>query len=319
MPMQDFVGLVGPEYEMDVERGHIRNFAKAMSAPLPEFLQGQHPVIPATFLVTGPYTWGYSLERPRGTVFETVDHDLSVPLHAEESFIYHGPLPRAGDKLICRPTIEHVVTKGGSKGGSLTFITVLNELFDKAQVLRVEQRSVTVTTGQAPGEGAWEVDLKPYQPAYHHLDPGDNFPKIFRQQWEDLEEGNGPGRIDTGPLLLRDIVRFQGVVGEDNALHHDHVWAAEFGYPNVFGLGTHQASMLAGYAAHWLEPEAVREFRVRFGKIYWPGDSISYEGVVTRKYTNPDTGNRCADITLSCTRSPGDVLVEAAMKFDFGR
>jgi len=65
MPAKDFIGLTGPEYEMDVERGRIRDFAKAMSAPLPEFTTNRNPVIPATFLVTTPYTWGYSLERPR--------------------------------------------------------------------------------------------------------------------------------------------------------------------------------------------------------------------------------------------------------------
>ena len=86
MPARDFIGLTGPEYEMDIERGKIRDFARAMHAPLHEFIEGRNPLMPATFLITAAYTWGYSLERPRGTVFEQLDHDLSVPLHAEEAY-----------------------------------------------------------------------------------------------------------------------------------------------------------------------------------------------------------------------------------------
>ena len=93
MPAEDSIGLTGPEYEMDIERGKIREFARAMHAPLPEYVDASNPVIPDTFLITAAYTWGYSLERPRGTVFEQIDHDFSVPLHAEESFTFHGSLP----------------------------------------------------------------------------------------------------------------------------------------------------------------------------------------------------------------------------------
>ena len=90
MSAQDHIGLRGPEYEVDIERGHVYRFARAMSAPLPEFVAGRRPLIPATFLVSAPYTWGYSLERPRGTAFAEVGHDLSVSLHAEEAFRFHG-------------------------------------------------------------------------------------------------------------------------------------------------------------------------------------------------------------------------------------
>ena len=86
MILQEHIGLTGPEYDVYIERGKIREFARAMQAPLAEFLEGDAPVVPATFLVCAPYTWGYTLERPRGTNFSRIDHDLTVSLHAEESF-----------------------------------------------------------------------------------------------------------------------------------------------------------------------------------------------------------------------------------------
>ena len=93
MPAEDALGLQGPEYEMHIERGKIRDFARAMSAPLAEYVDAPNPLVPASFLITAAYSWGYSLERPRGTVFEQIDHDLSVPLHAEESVLRTSLLP----------------------------------------------------------------------------------------------------------------------------------------------------------------------------------------------------------------------------------
>ncbi|MEM7116032.1 MAG: MaoC family dehydratase N-terminal domain-containing protein [Chloroflexota bacterium] len=318
MPAQDYIGLQGPPYEMDVERGKIREFARAMNAYLPEFLEGRNPIVPATFLITTQYVWGYTLERPRGTVFAQIDHDFSVPLHAEESFIFHGMPPRAGARLICHPSLEDVRIKQGSKGGELTFLTLLNQYFDENGRLAVEQRSVTVTTEQSPEDAEWQVDIPPYDPAYTDLDPNQPFAHLQRVEWEALVEEEGPGAISTGPLLIQDMVRFQGVEGEDNPLHFDTIWAAKNGYPAVFGLGMHQASVLASYAAHWLDPTAVRKVRIRFPNVYWPGEEMIYQGSVTRKYIDPDTQHRLADLELICTRPPNKVLVKVWMTLDFG-
>ncbi len=275
MPAEDSIGLTGPEYEMDIERGKIREFARAMHAPLPEYINGRNPVVPPTFLITAAYSWGYSLERPRGTVFEQIDHDFSVPLHAEESFTYHTALPGAGDRLICRASLENVWRKQGARGGELTFLTMLTEFRNQSGELIAEERSTTVTTDASPDGDDWQVKVPNYQPDYpENLDPGDPFEHITRCSWEALAEGSSPGRIDTEPLRIGDIVRFQSVVGEDNPLHYDLTWANKLGYSNVFGLGSHQASILSAYAAHWIDPATIRYFKARFRNVFWPGEVL---------------------------------------------
>jgi acyl dehydratase len=318
MPAEDAIGLQGPEYQMDIERGKVRDFARAMNAPLPEFVDGRHPLIPATFLITAAYGWGYSLERPRGTAFEQIDHDLSVPLHAEESFTFHGALPRAGDRLLCRASLEKVWRKQGDRGGDLTFLTMLTEFRNQNGNLVAEERSTTVTTENAPDAGDWSVDIPDYHPDYpQDLDAGDPFAGVKRSSWEDLEVGSDPGKIETGPLLIGDIVRFQSVVGEDNPLHYDLVWAKSRGYPNVFGLGSHQASMLAAYAAHWLDPAALIFFKARFRNVFWPGEPLAYDITVAARYRDPETGHRMLELKLYCTRNDSDPVVDAWMTLDF--
>lgn len=312
MPARDYEGLTGPEYEVDIERGKIRDFARAMSAPLPDFMEGRHPVIPATLLVSAPYTFGYTLERPRGTVFETIDHDFSVPLHAEEAFVFHGPPPRAGDRLIAQASLESVTEKSGTSGGDLTFLTMLTIYSSDAGIRVAEQRSTTVTTSNSPGGDDWGTNIPDYRPHYTELEPGDLFAGIARAGWDDLKTGEGPGIVDTGPLRVADMVRFQGVVGEDNPLHYDVPWAHECDYPTVFGLGMHQASLLAGYAAHWIDPNTVRGFKARFRNVFWPGERMIHQAVVSKKYQS-DAGNNAADLHLTCTRGNGDSIVDAWM------
>lgn len=317
MPAIDFEGLTGPDYEVDIERGKIRDFARAMSAPLPDFMDGRNAVIPATFLVSAPYTFGYTLERPRGTVFETIDHDFSVPLHAEEAFVFHSPLPRAGDRLVARASLESVTEKAGASGGDLTFLTMLTTYRSETRELVAEQRSTTVTTSNNPGGDAWGTDIPDYKPHYTELEPGDLFAGIAGAGWDDINVGGGPGAIDTGPLTVADMVRFQGVVGEDNPLHYDAPWAHECDYPTVFGLGMHQASLLAGYAAHWIDPQTVRSYRMRFRNVFWPGERMTHNAVVMKKYRN-DTRNNAVDLHLTCTRDNGDIIVDAWMTCVFG-
>jgi len=319
MPAEDAIGLTGPEYQMDIERGKIRDFARAMSAPLAEFIDAPQALIPASFLITAAYSWGYSLERPRGTVFEQIDHDLSVPLHAEESFCFHGALPRAGDRLHCRASLEKVWRKQGGRGGDLTFLTMLTEFRDPAGELVAEERSTTVTTENAPDAGDWNVDIPDYRPDYpENLDPVDYFARVERSSWEQVEVGMSCGRVDTGPLRIGDIVRFQSVVGEDNPLHYDLVWARSMGYPNAFGLGSHQASMLAAQAAHWFDPTALRFFKARFRNVFWPGEPLSYDLVITDKYRDDTSGQRMLELALNCTRNGDDPVVDAWMTLDFG-
>jgi acyl dehydratase len=313
MALADQVGLTGPDYEVDIERGKIREFARAMAAPLPEFVTGRTPIVPATFLVSVPYTWGYTLERPRGTVFANVEHDLTVSLHAEESFVFHGPPPRAGDRLTAHASLESVKQKQGASGGKLTFLTVLTEYRGEDGAVKAEQRSVSVTTSQAPGSSGWDVKLPDYQPDYSELERSSPFAGMARAEWAMLVEDQGPGPIGAGPLLQHDIVRFQGVVGEDDPLHYDTVWALKQDYPSTFGLGMYQASLMASYAAHWLPPETVRAYKIRFRDLTWPGDELVYAGTVLSK----DESMRRADVHLTCMRKSGRLVTEAWMTCDF--
>ena len=309
------IGQFGPDFILPIERGHVRQFARAAYAALPVHLDGLDPIIPATYLVSAGVLWGYTLERPRGTLFEQIDHDLSVPLHAEEAYIFHGPLPRVGEQLTARACLESVKTRQGSRGGELTFLVMLTEFRDANNELRVEARATTVTTENSPEDSNWDCDPPPYQPNYSRIELPDPFSEIERQTWPMLREGQGPGTIATGPLTLYELVNFQAAGGEMHPLHYDETYARSLGFPGLFGLGMHQASALASYAGRWLGESNIRAFRARFPNIFWVGDALCYSGkVVELREIN---GYRFVDVELTCTReSDGAPIVQTWMTYD---
>ena len=314
MVNKTLIGRFGPDFVVPIERGKIREIARASYAAISEHMDDARAVIPATYLASAGANWGYALERPRGSLFEDIGHDLSVPLHAEEAHRFIGPLPRAGDELIARACLESAVTKQGARGGELTFLVMLTEFRDHAGRPVAEARATTVTTSRSPGNESWGSDVPKYRPDYRDRETRDPFAHIERRRSGDLVPGAGPGPISTGALTLYEMVRYQAASVELEPLHYDEAHARNAGYPGMFGLAMLQVGALSSYAGRWLGVENIRAFGARFPNVFWVGDRLTYDGRISRLY--PRDGGTMADLELACCReSDGAAVVEAWMTF----
>lgn len=112
-----------------------------------------------------------------------------------------------------------------------------------------------------------------------------------------------------GPVTRSDLVRYAGAGGDFNPIHHDEVFAQEAGLPTVFAMGMFHAGLLSRQVAGWLGLANVRRFGVRFTGQVWPGDTLTFSGVVDRVYEAD--GVRLADCSFSVTRQTGDVAITA--------
>lgn len=106
---------------VDVERGRLRFFAKAVGQTDPVYSdldaarRAGHPDLP----VPPTFFFGLDLEAPSSlTYLKDLDISLSRVLHGEQSFVYHS-LAYAGETLTVTPRIVDVYA---SKGGALDFI-----------------------------------------------------------------------------------------------------------------------------------------------------------------------------------------------------
>jgi acyl dehydratase len=121
-----------------------------------------------------------------------------------------------------------------------------------------------------------------------------------------LSEGTVCAEAQVGPITRTDIARYAGAGGDFNPIHVDEEFAHAAGMPSVFSHGLFSAGLVAQYLAHWVGPENVRRYGVRFTGQVWPGDTLTLSGQVTGL---DDDGN--AEIELSAARQTGDVVLKA--------
>lgn len=143
------LGRSGTPFEMDIERGKIREFARATYSTNPAYLEGEHPVVPPTFLTTAAF-WQHGHSDP----WPLVAMDQQRGLHAEQEFVFYGPPPRAGTRLEGRSRIAEIYEKQGRRGGTMTFAVMVTEFRDGAGRLVAESRMTGVETARPPGEQA---------------------------------------------------------------------------------------------------------------------------------------------------------------------
>jgi hypothetical protein len=132
------LGAEGTSFVMDVERGKIREFAAATFAPEPD---DADPVAPPTFLTTA-FHWQCAGSDP----WEQVRMDPSRGLHAEQEFVFHGPPPRAGDRLVGTSRIAEIYEKQGKRGGTMTFVVMVTQFRDASGRLVAEAKLTGVET-----------------------------------------------------------------------------------------------------------------------------------------------------------------------------
>ena len=150
MVSKDDIGISGPEFEVPLERGKIREFARAIKADLPEYVVSRDPPVPPTFLVTAGRFWGYTFDDPHDTALANVELNRSMLLHAEEEYEFYGPPPRAGTTLIARTRVSDVYEKEGRRGGKLIFVVSETEFRNDRGTKVAVSRTTVVKTETAP-------------------------------------------------------------------------------------------------------------------------------------------------------------------------
>jgi hypothetical protein len=135
------LGRAGEPFDMEIERGKIREFARATFSANSSYLDDPDPVVPPTFLTTMGF-WS----NPDSDPWAEVRMDQSRGLHAEQEYIFHGPPPRAGTRLTATSRIESVTSKPGRRGGELIFVVMVTEFRDPSGTLVAEARLTGVET-----------------------------------------------------------------------------------------------------------------------------------------------------------------------------
>lgn len=136
-------------YEVLIERGKIREFARAAKTANPEH-DGPAAVAPPTFLTTAQNFWA-----PPAALKPVAElgFNLARVLHGEEEFEFFGPPPSAGDVLTAESAIGERWEKEGKRGGTMRFARLVTQYRDAAGTLVAEQRTTIIETAKPPSDG----------------------------------------------------------------------------------------------------------------------------------------------------------------------
>ena len=143
-----WIGHVLPPSTVDIERGRLKFFAKAIGETDPVYFDeaaaraAGYPDIPA------PLTYLFSAELDSGALmdmFAAVGVDLADVLHGEQRFAYHRMI-YAGDRVTVSSRITDIYQK---KNGALEFIVKESQVTGGDGATVAEVRSVMVVRSGA--------------------------------------------------------------------------------------------------------------------------------------------------------------------------
>jgi acyl dehydratase len=273
-------------YEMPIEQGKIREFARATQSTSAAY-DGPRAVAPPTFLTTSDWFW----DPEGGAVPSQMDLDYSRVLHAREEFLYPSGPPTAGSVLTVERKLADCYERVGRQGGTLRFV-VVDHVFRDAGTLVALQRSTTVETSQPPASSFAT------QPARAVVS---------------AQIGTAMPARSFAPLTVTDFVRYAGASGAYHPLHYDNEFALEAGFPSLFSIGMLQAGLLATTLTDWLGPREIRRYAVRFCGLVWPGDALTCVAAITG--TLPAVEGSCLSVEAECRNPAGGVVVSAQAEF----
>jgi acyl dehydratase len=148
MPIQINRGVLGkefPPYAVTVERGKVREFARAIGDLNPFYLDDRVGAASEWGDVIAPPTFATTF-RDEGadttTLLRELGTDISRVLHGEQEFEIHRQL-QPGQTYLCRAKVVDIYEKSG-KSGPMAFVVRETAITDRDNELVATMRAVTV-------------------------------------------------------------------------------------------------------------------------------------------------------------------------------
>lgn len=117
-------------------------------------------------------------------------------------------------------------------------------------------------------------------------------------RYDDLNDGD-EAPVVSHELTRPDLVAYAGASGDLNPMHTDEVQAKASGLPSVFGHGMLSMGLVGRALTDWAGVGNLKEYRARFTKQTWPGETLTTRIVVTGKQQTAAGKTISVDISLA--------------------
>ena len=148
MADESVIGKRFPGYTFPIERGKIREFARATMTREPR-LPRQPGAGDRAHVADRVGFWA-----PEDLANPVVELNINLArlLHGGQEFVFHGPPPKAGDLISTESWIDKIYEKDGKRGGTMRFAEMVTEYKDQTGKVVAESRTTMIETGKAPTE-----------------------------------------------------------------------------------------------------------------------------------------------------------------------
>jgi acyl dehydratase len=126
------------------------------------------------------------------------------------------------------------------------------------------------------------------------------------RSYSSVSEGDTAPEFSLG-LSRTDLVMYAGASGDFNPMHHDDTKARASGLPSVFGHGMLTAGILAKAITDYVGVGNLRNYKVRFTKQTWPGETLTTKVRVQRKYD--EAGEHRVDLECEVVNQDGEAKI----------
>ena len=128
-----------------------------------------------------------------------------------------------------------------------------------------------------------------------------------RLYFEDVQVGDEIPRLVTAPVTHQQLVRYAGASGDFNPLHTDPQVGEKLGFGGVIAHGMLIMGFAGQMLSHYLGPQALKQFSVRFKGMTHLDDVITCTGTITQKYEENGEGRIAGKVQASDQH--GDVKI----------
>ena len=132
---------------------------------------------------------------------------------------------------------------------------------------------------------------------------------ISKLRYDDIAEGDEAPAV-SHELTRGDLVAYAGASGDTNPMHTDEVAAKKAGLPGVFGHGMLSMGILGRALTDWAGVGNLKEYRARFTKQTWPGETLMSRIVVTEK--RQTEAGKLVSVEVTLTNQDGEVKLSGS-------
>jgi acyl dehydratase len=142
---KNVIGKEYPPYAVTVERGKIKEFARAIGDQNPFHVNDAVGRASEWSDIIAPPTFGITFRddsAEAGAMLRDLGVDISRVLHGEQEFELHRPI-RPGQTYLCRAKVLDVYEKSG-RSGAMAFVVRQTTVTDAQNEIVATMRAITV-------------------------------------------------------------------------------------------------------------------------------------------------------------------------------